>query len=81
MLEVKEVFKSLVTELDLRVDEGDIIKFVVVGGEIREGAVLKITGKGNSTDIQIQPEGAEHKETWSVSTIEDGTLEVLQRVH
>jgi formylmethanofuran dehydrogenase subunit D len=61
----------------LRIDEGNPIRFVTEQGEIIEGIVTKLSGKGDKAKIQIIPNGAVAEQIWSVLTIKEGTLEVV----
>jgi hypothetical protein len=59
------------------VQEGDEIQFVVETGEIIEGVVNKISGKGEKTKLQINPFGKEYETIWSIISIKEGTLKVI----
>jgi hypothetical protein len=59
------------------IQEGDEIQFVVETGEIIEGVVNKISGKGEKTKLQINPFGKEYETIWSIVSIKEGTLKVI----
>ena len=59
------------------IQEGDQISFVVESGEIIEGILNKVSGKGEKTKLQINPFGKEYEQIWSVISIKEGTLKVL----
>lgn len=79
---INDVFKSVVVEGaegQLRVDEGDKIKFVVeTTGVIKEGVLLKISGKGEKTKLQIMPKDNECEEVWSIVSMREKSLEVVK---
>lgn len=62
----------------ITVHEGNKIKFVVESGEVIEGVVEKLAGKGTKTTIQLIPENSECKQIWSVEKIQEDTLEVIK---
>ena len=62
----------------LRIDEGDVVKFSTEHGELIEGIVSKLSGKGGRAKIQICPTGAEREEIWSVLVMSEGSLEVVK---
>lgn len=59
------------------VNEGDQISFVVESGELIEGILNKLSGKGEKTKLQINPLGKEYEQIWSVVSIKEGTLKVI----
>jgi hypothetical protein len=59
------------------VSEGDDISFVTENAELKKGQIVKISGKKEKTKIQILPEACEYEEIWSVTSIKDGTLQVI----
>lgn len=60
------------------IQEGDEISFVVETGEIVEGILNKISGKKEKTKLQINPFGKEYETIWSVISIKEGTLKVIE---
>lgn len=60
------------------VNEGDEISFVVESGELIEGVLNKIAGKGEKTKLQINPFGKEYEQIWSIVSIKEGTLKVIE---
>ena len=56
--------------------EGSQIEFVTESGENVVGQVLKITGKGEKTKLQIMPIGADCEQIWKVVNIK--TLKVIE---
>lgn len=78
---INDVFKSVVVEgkgSQLRIDEGNKIKFIVEStGIVKEGTILKISGKGEKTKLQIMPKDNECEEVWSIIVMKEGSLEVL----
>jgi hypothetical protein len=61
------------------IQEGDEIRFVVETGEIIEGVLNKISGKAEKTKLQINPFGKEYEQIWSVVSIKEGTLKVIEQ--
>lgn len=61
------------------VNEGDPISFVVETGELIEGITNKISGKGEKTKLQINPFGKEYEQIWSIVSIKEGTLKVIEK--
>lgn len=60
------------------IEEGNQISFVVESGEIIEGILNKIKGKGEKTKLQMNPFGKEYEQIWSVVSIKEGTLKVIE---
>lgn len=63
----------------LRIDEGDTIRFTTDDGEVVEGHVDKISGKGEKVKFEITRERASWSEIWSVVAMQEGSLEVLEQ--
>ena len=61
----------------LRIDEGDTIRFNTEQGELVQGTVTKLSGKGEKAKVQIIPVGAEREEIWSFGVVMEGSLEVM----
>lgn len=59
------------------IQEGNQISFVVESGELIEGILNKITGKGEKTKLQINPFEKEYEQIWSIVSIKEGTLKVI----
>lgn len=84
MVEVfKDTFRSVeVISADgsaLRIDEGNTIRFTTEQGEVVEGTVKKICGKGEKVKFEIIRAGATWSEIWCVVFMQEGSLEVLSR--
>jgi hypothetical protein len=60
------------------IQEGNQIRFVVESGEIIEGTLNKISGSKEKTKLQINPFGKEYETIWSVVSIKEGTLKVIE---
>ncbi len=80
---VDDPFKSVVVENDegkeITVSEGSKVNFTIEStGELKEGVVTKFTGKGEKLEIEIMPVGCEHKETWAVINMAEGSLKVVE---
>lgn len=70
-------FKSMEVETtngNLRIDEGMKIRFAIETGEIIQGTLSKITGKGDKTKLQIIPYGSQKVEIWSLAVMAEGSL-------
>jgi hypothetical protein len=61
------------------INEGDQISFVVESGELIEGVLEKISGKGEKTKLQINPFDKEYQQIWSIVSIKEGTLKVIDK--
>lgn len=61
-----------------RVSVGDRIAFLTEEGEEIKGTVTNLKGKGEKTKIEIVPEQGGKWEIYSVNTIEENSLEVVQ---
>ena len=75
----KEAWNVFEVEFDgntIKVQEGDKISFITENSEIKEGLILKVKGKKEKTKLQIVPTGMDY-EIWSVLSIKEGTLKVL----
>jgi hypothetical protein len=76
-----DTFRSIIlgsSKGEIRVDEGDKIKFVTENGEEKIGVVMKISGKGEKAKLQIMPQNSECEEVWSVLVMKEDTLEIIQ---
>jgi len=76
----KEAWNVFEVEFDgntIKVQEGDKISFITENSEIKEGLILKVKGKKEKTKLQIVPTGMDYEEIWSVLSIKEGTLKVL----
>lgn len=60
--------------------EGNKITFVTEGtGEVKEGIITGFKGsKPEKVEVEIIPLGAGHKEIWSVTKMEEGTLKLVE---
>lgn len=66
-------------EDELIVNEGDTVQFITDGGELKKGMTTKLSGKKEKAEITIAFDDG-HKETWSVCSIKEGTLKVIETV-
>ncbi len=71
-------FSSIILDGNLRVNEGDSVKFVVDTGESVSGIVTKICGGKNDRKFQILPDGEQHEEVWALMQMAEGTLIVTK---
>lgn len=73
-----DAFKSVVVKNlngeDLRIDEGMNIKFCTESGESISGELVKISGKGEKTKLQIIPYGTQKEEIWAMVVMAEGSL-------
>ena len=60
----------------IRIDEGNFIQFTTEMGELIEGRLTKISGKGKKTKLQIVPKDSQKEEIWSVEVIQENSLTV-----
>ena len=74
------VFEATVDGKNVKIQEGDNIEFAVESsGEIKTATVVKMTGKGEKTKIQIMPVGSDCEEIWSIMLIAENSLKRLER--
>ena len=76
-IDTKEAWAVVEFEINgetVTVHEGSQIEFVTESGENVVGQVVKITGKGEKTKLQIMPIGADCEQIWKVVNIK--TLKV-----
>jgi translation initiation factor IF-1 len=70
---VTDVFRSIEVEGEdgtVRINEGDRVAFVVEDtGDVKNGTVTKLSGKGEKAKIQIVPVNSSCEEVWSVLVI------------
>lgn len=59
------------------INEGDEIEFIIDTGEKISGTLLKIAGKKEKTKFQIKPFMSECEQIWSITSIKEGTLKLL----
>ena len=76
----RDVFKSVIVEDgnggELRIDEGMRIKFCTEEGEVIKGDLVKISGKGDKTKLQIVPYDTQKQEIWEMSVMVEGSLTI-----
>jgi len=60
------------------IHEGNAIQFVIESGEVITGVLEKIQGKGEKTKLQINPVESECQQIWSVGSIKEDTLKVIE---
>lgn len=63
---------------EIILNEGDTIQFVTNNAEIKSGILSKIGGKKEKTKLTISFDD-EHKETWGICSIKEGTLKVVDK--
>jgi len=59
------------------INEGDEIEFIIDTGEKISGTLLKIGGKKEKTKFQIKPFMSECEQIWSITSIKEGTLKLI----
>ena len=78
-IDTKEAWTVVEFEINgetVAVHEGNQIEFVTESGENVVGQVVKITGKGEKTKLQIMPIEADCEQIWKVVNIK--TLKVIE---
>lgn len=63
-------------ETILRIDEGMKVAFATETGEKVSGTLIKISGKGEKTKIQIMPYGEQKQEIWPLICMQEGSLHI-----
>ena len=61
---------------EIILDEGNTVRFVTESGEVKEGLVIKLSGKKEKVKITIAFND-EHEETWGICSIKEGSLKIL----
>jgi len=61
----------------IKVNEGDVITFITINGEIKKGTLTTIGGGKKNIALEIIPEGMEYKEIWESNVIRDYSLKVI----
>lgn len=78
----KSAFKSVeIMKKDkvVRLDAGMNVVFSVASGVVKKGNLVDIKGKKEKTELEIQTTGVDgelHKETWSLSVMDDNSLDI-----
>ena len=62
---------------EIVLNEGDTVRFTTESGELKEGLVIKLSGKKEKVKIKIAFND-EHEETWGICSIKEGSLEIKE---
>ncbi len=79
MVRAEEVFKSInIYKGDkvVRLDVGMNVVFTKQSGEVKKGLLVDIKGKEEKAKLFIQPHGEPQTEQWSVSVMDDDSLDI-----